>query len=89
MEVDGTDASIEAFLQTTPECCYANRRPRDRNPLDIPTGFNVSEILLNYRQKVPVSPAEPFSENHFSVSSCGVPLKRKCGMNHSALQKIN
>ena len=89
MKIDGTDESIEEFLKQNPKCCNVDRHPDTRSLLDVCFGFNVSEVLLNYEQRKPHFPSEPFYENYFSVSACGTVLKRKYGMGHSTLQQIN
>jgi hypothetical protein len=89
MKIDGTDESIEAFLKQNPKCCYVDRHPSSRNFLDVCFGFNVSGVLLNYEQRKPSFPSEPFYENYIAVSACGTALKREYGMGHSTLQQVN
>jgi hypothetical protein len=89
MKIDGTDASIETFLKQNPKCCSVDRHPSTRNFLDVCTGFNISEITLNYETRNTKPVIEPFYQVDISIGSCGEALKRKRGMSYPTLQQIH
>jgi len=87
MKTDTTDEAIDAFLKQNPRCCEVDRHPSTRNFLDVCSGFNISEVTLNYERKALKTPLEPFYQIDVAISACGEALKRTRGMGYSMLQE--
>ena len=83
-------ASAVDFFRRNPDCCAVDRYPAKRMWLDVLTGWNISEIEVNFERNPKDLSAENFLKyykQYISVSSCGDVLKYGPGTSTSTLEK--
>lgn len=89
MLIDGSEESIQDFLQKYPKCCGVDRHPPTRNVFDVMTGFNISEVELNYERKGTPEQIKnwgKYRKNFISVDACGPVLKTAYGTSTETLE---
>jgi hypothetical protein len=89
MLIDGSEKSIRNFLQKHPKCCGVNRHPPNRNVFGVMTGFNISEVELNYERRGTPEQIKSwgrYHKNYVSVDACGPVLKTAYGTGTETLE---
>jgi hypothetical protein len=90
IRIDPIDA--KDFLLRNPDCCSVNRYPAQRMWLDVVTGWNISEIEVNFERNPKFLSAENYEKyykQYISVSACGEVLKRGPGTSTHTLEKAD
>jgi len=92
MSIGSSEDSVNDFLRRNPDCCAVNRYPSVRTWLDVLTGWNTSEIEVNFERNPKFLSAENFEKyykQYVYVSACGEFLKRGPGTSTPTLEKAS
>lgn len=92
MSIASSEDSINDFLRRNPDCCAVNRYPSLRTWLDVLTGWNTSEIEVNFERNPKFMSAENFEKyykQYVYVSACGEFLKRGPGTSTPTLENAS
>jgi hypothetical protein len=89
MNIDSSPDAIKDFLQRNPDCCAVDRYPDWRGWLDVVTGWNTSEVEVNFERnpkRLSRENYEKYYKRYVSVSACGNVLKRGPGTSTPTLE---
>jgi hypothetical protein len=92
MSIDSSEGSVKDFLVRNPDCCAVDRYPDRRSSLDVLTGWNISEIEVNFESNpkfLSRQNYEKYYKRYVSVSACGKFLKYGPGTSTPTLEKPN
>jgi hypothetical protein len=88
MLIEPSDSAVADFLRDHPTCCSIDRHPASRNALDVITGWNYSEVEINFEasaQRAAAARARYYKQ-WMRVDACGNVLTYPAGTGTSTLE---